>query len=184
MNSFFSCHDIAGMYDTNQDAVMAITWQPPTLPVTPRQNFPELPSERKYFLGLLNPNYKKPLPESAPMEVHLEKELSNPHSRAKKQARWQAHQRYVNSLLETITKREFTNLDGRTRREARADAVFKWKQQLEAEKAAERKRRWLTPKRVEQMEFKAKKKEKRRQRQLDILTNLELTPGKNQVIPA
>ena len=80
---------LAGLYETTVDAVNEVTYTPPALPPTLLHPAPRIPTEHEYITSLTKPE-KVLIPASAPVEVHLVKELSNPHSRAKKQARWQA----------------------------------------------------------------------------------------------
>ena len=112
------------------------------------------------------------------------KEVSNPHSRAKKQKRWQERQRREKALLEEYVKAELKDLQGRTRREARAEAAFKCKQRIEADRKAELKKRWqLRGQEAKLLRKRARavKKEARRNRRLADLV-LEQRP--NQVVPA
>ena len=85
---------------------------------------PREPSVQEYVASFTNPD-KFPVPSSAPVEVHLSRELSNPHSRAKKQKRWQEKQIRAKELLEDMIQTEYENLAGRTKRVARAEATWK-----------------------------------------------------------
>lgn len=117
------------------------------------------------------------------MESHLVKELSNPHGRAKKQARWQAAQRRKSELLKKFVARELLNQGDRTAREARVEGVFKWRQQMEEERKAEKKRRWFTAERLTGIARKAKRKHRKAEKQKTKLTHLVLKEAPNQVIP-
>jgi len=74
-------------------------------------------------------------------------------------------------------------LNGRTRREARAEAAFKWREQLKEEKEADRKKRWKHKAAVAEMERKAKRKERKGKKLRQRLTELVLKKEPNQVIP-
>ena len=117
------------------------------------------------------------------MEPHLMKELSNPHSRAKKQARWQAAQRRKPELLKKFVARELLNQGDRTAREARAEAVFMWRQKMEEERKAEKKRRWFTAERLSEIARKAKRKQRKAEKTKSKLTQLVLREAPNQVLP-
>ena len=174
---------IAGLYDTPENVVAEVTYAPPPLPANAKVPANSQPSEQAYIDYLSSPASSSFDPAD-PMEVNLVKEVSNPHSRAKKQRRWQERQRHEKALLQEYIKAELKDLQGRTRQEARAEATFKWKQRIEADRKAELKKRWqlrgqeakLLRKRVRA----AKKEAKRNQK----LADLVLEQGTNQVIPA
>ena len=132
---------VAGLYDTPGDVVAEVTYTPPPLPADNKVPARAPPSEQAYIDYLSSPTSSSYDPAD-PVEVNLVREVSNPHSRAKKQRRWQERQRHEKALLEEYVKAELKDLQGRTRREARAEASFKWKQRIEADKKAELKRRW------------------------------------------
>lgn len=161
----------------------AVTYTPPVLPATTKLPLPKLPSHHDYIKYLSTPE-KSSFEPSQPMEVNLVREISNPHSRAKKQARWQAKKVYERELLMQFLRAELKTLGGRTRREARADATFKWQQKLDEEKKAELRRRWQNrgqEARLVRKRVRAARKEKKKS---DRLTNLVLEQGKNQFLPA
>lgn len=140
----------------------------------------KVPSEQEYIRSL----YKRSaFDASAPVEVYLARELSNPHSRAKKQERWQAYQLYKKSLLKHMIKVEYKNLMGRTRRDARAEAAFKWKQRLEEERKAEIKRRWVKRGGEAKLQGRRARKAKKLERVQRRLRELVLAPAPNQVVP-
>ena len=119
---------------------MAITYKPFALPSAPVE--PEAKSEEgEYIESVLDPQ-NRAYDATAPMELHLQKELSNPHSRAKKQARWQAVFVRQRELLAQYVREELKDLKGRTRREARAEAVWKWRERLAVDRREE-KMRWI-----------------------------------------
>ena len=173
---------IAGLYDTSESVVSEVTYTPPALPANPDVPVRPPPSEQAYIDYLSSPT-SSPLNPSDPVEVNLVKEVSNPHSRAKKQRRWQERQRHERALLEEYVKAELKDLQGRTRRDARAEAAFKWKQRIEADRKAELKRRWQhrgQEARLLRKRARAVKKEARRNQKL---ADLALEQGQNQVVP-
>ena len=117
------------------------------------------------------------------MEINLVKEVSNPHSRAKKQKRWQERQHREKSLLEEYVMAELKNLQSRTRREARTEATFKWKQRIEADRKAELKRRWQLRGQEAKLSRKRARAAKKEARRDQKLADLVLEQGSNQVIP-
>ncbi|KAH9938654.1 uncharacterized protein B0H18DRAFT_22228 [Fomitopsis serialis] len=163
---------------------MQVTYTPPTFPVfTGLDNpQPKAPSEDEYIRAARKPTAAE-YDASQAFEIFLTRELANPHSRAKKQARWQAYQLYRRSLLQKVVKEELQSLDGRTRREARAEATWKWRRALSDERRADLKRRWKNrgaeARMVRRKTRKGRKEEKRKER----LRNLVLEDGPNQVIP-
>ncbi|EGO01622.1 hypothetical protein SERLA73DRAFT_166171 [Serpula lacrymans var. lacrymans S7.3] len=169
-------------YDTSLAAVEEITYQPPKLPSKPGQFTPKPASEDEYIKTLFHP---RPMhfDESNPMEVHLAKELSNPHGRAKKQKRWQAAQASKVELLKRFIAKEIGDLRGRSVREAKAEAAWKYRQKLEDDRKAEKKRRWLTKERLASMERKRKRKDKKEARHNEKLNQLVLREEPNQIIP-
>jgi len=171
------------LYDTTAEDVAKVTYKPPTFHLTSKTLVPRPPSEDEYLTALYNPHVQPTFGESPHVEMHLTKELSNPHSRAKKLKRWKEYQFRKRELLKEMTEKEVQNLNGRSVREAKAEAAFKWREQLEAEKESLRKMRWkhrgAEAKLARKTARKAKKEEKQRQR----LTQLALEEKPNQVIP-
>lgn len=162
---------------------MEVTYKPFALPSDARAAVPGENRENEYIQSVLEPE-KHAHDAAAPMELHLQEELSNPHSRAKKQARWQAALARRRVLLEEYVQRELKELKGRTRREARAEAVWKWRERLAADLREEKKRRWIhRGGEAELVRRKARKARKERKRE-ERLRNLVLREEPNQVIPS
>ncbi|KAH9950027.1 hypothetical protein B0H21DRAFT_803286 [Amylocystis lapponica] len=168
-------------YDTTLDAVTEITYKPPALPATIEMAVPSPPSEDAYIKSLW-PG-QSPFDPSQPVEVYLHKELSNPHSRAKKQARWQKAIFRQRALLQEYITAELVDLKGRTRRDARAEAAFKWRQRLEDDLRAERKRRWKNRGEEARLEVRKVRKARKEEKQRERLRNLVLSEAPNQVLP-
>lgn len=161
-------------------AVTELTYVPPPLPEGTLGQLP-IPSVHEYIKSLKS--LKSQLAPDVPLEVLVHKELANPHSRAKKQARWQAHQRHKRVLLDECVQKEYADLRGRTRREARAEATWKWKQKLIEERKAEVKRRWKNRGEEAALAAKQVRKARKEERIQKKLRNLVLQAAPNQVIP-
>lgn len=170
----------ATLYDTPQDVVAECTYTPPPLPSRTTSPIPKAPSEHEYIKALKT---RTEIDASLPIEVHVRKELVNPHSRAKKQARWQAHQVYKRSIQTAMVQAEYKELKGRTRREARAEALWKWRQRLADERKQEMMRRWRLRGAEAKLKMKRMRKGKKRDRIHQKLRQLVLEPSSNQVIP-
>ncbi|KAJ6538998.1 hypothetical protein B0H19DRAFT_1176608 [Mycena capillaripes] len=172
-----------GMYDTSTEEVTKVTYVPPSFSHNLKAPLPRVPSEDEYIAGMSHPTQKPWFGVSPPVEMYLHRELTNPHSRAKKMKRWQSHQTYKKSLLRDYIAAEMRELNGRTTKEAREEATFKWRQKLSAEEEAERRRRWLTLAVAEKAKKKQARKTKREAKRRDQLTQLRLFEAPNQVIP-
>jgi hypothetical protein len=170
----------ATVYTAKAEDVMAITYKPFALPA---DTSAKTNSENDYIQSVLDPE-RRAYDATAPVELHLHKELSNPHSRAKKQARWQAAFVRRRELLAQHMRHELKDLKGRTRREARAEAVWKWRERLAADIREEKKRRWIhrggEAALLRHKERRARKERKREER----LRNLVLKEAPNQIIPS
>jgi hypothetical protein len=172
--------DLATAYDTPVEAVRTITYALPRLPPTTKQFISRPPTQQAYINAIRKGKNVDP---AAPMEVHITRELSNPHSRAKKQARWQAAKQYRRQLLERMMQAELKHLGGRTRKVARQEAVFKWKVRLLEEEKAEKQRRRVARGEVARFEKQKVMKARKIARLERKLSGLELRPKANQVIP-
>lgn len=160
-----------------------VTYVPPSFSHNLSAPLPRVPTEDEYIAGMSHPTKKPWFGASPPVEMYLHRELTNPHSRAKKMKRWQSHQTYKRSLLTDYIAAEMRELNGRSSKEARAEATFKWREKLSAEDEAERRRRWLTLAVAEKAKKKQARKTKREAKRRDQLTQLELLEAPNQVIP-
>lgn len=148
-----------------------------------KEPLPQIPSEQEFLAVLYNPHRKAKFDESAPAEVFLHRELSNPHGTAKKLSRWRAYQGYKKRLLNEFKNKEYENLNGRTLREAGAEAGFKLREQLKKEKEADKKRRWMHKAAEVGMVRKAERKVRKQQKLRKKLSELVLKDEPNQVIP-
>jgi hypothetical protein len=170
------------MYTAKAEDVMAVTYKPFALPPDTSTAAPDANPENDYIQSVLDPE-KRVYDAATPIELHLQKELSNPHSRAKKQARWQAAFARRRELLKQYMRHELKDLKGRTRRETRAEAVWKWRERLAADMREEKKRRWIhRGGEAALVRMKARRARKERKRE-ERLRNLVLEEGPNQIIP-
>ena len=144
---------------------------------------PRPPTEDEYLTTIFNPHLKIKFGDSSPFEGYLFRELANPHSRAQKLARWKTFQFTKRARLAEITSEELKNLNGRTQREARAEAAWKWRQQIDEERAAQKKRRWKHKAAEVKMEKQKKRRARKEAKQRQRLTALVLDEEPNQVIP-
>ncbi|TFY78212.1 hypothetical protein EWM64_g5797 [Hericium alpestre] len=170
------------LYDTPGEAVSEITYKPFTLPADLAKPVPELDAEKPYIQSLFNPQ-ARPYDASAPVETSLTIELTNPHGRAQKQLRWQIHQARKHVLLAQYMQQELADLKGRTRKEARAEAMWKFNNRLVEDQRAERKRRWSNRGQEARLERKKVRKARKLQKQDERLRNLVLEDAPNQVVP-
>ncbi len=158
----------ATLYTAKAEDVMAVTYEPFTLPSDESAAVPLVDAENDYIQSVLDPE-KRTYDAAIPVELHLQKELSNPHSRAKKQARWQAALSRRREILAQYVRNELKDLKGRTRREARAEAVWSRWVHRGGEAAA-----------LRQKGRRARKERKQDER----LRNLVLKEEPNQIVPA
>ncbi|KAG6833855.1 hypothetical protein H0H87_011789 [Tephrocybe sp. NHM501043] len=170
-------------FDTTKEAVMKVTYKPPPFNPMMKGLIPRPPPEAQFLRTLYNPHLANTLGDSPPVESYLFRELANPHSRAKKHARWLGWQIEKKARLEAFFKEELANLNGRSPREAKAEAAFKWRQQLEEEKEALRKQRWKKINDEASLVRQSKRRERKEIKQRQRLTALSLKEEPNQYIP-
>ncbi|KAH8106179.1 hypothetical protein BXZ70DRAFT_1061574 [Cristinia sonorae] len=168
-------------YETSESAVTEVTYVPPPLPSQVDGPLLTEPIAHAYIKSLSSGSAEG---VKQPVEVAVHKELVNPHSRAKKQARWQAYQLYKRSLLQQYVKKEYEHLGSRTRSEARAEATWKWKQKLVDERRAETKRRWRNRGQEASLADKRARKARKEERIQKKLQSLVLDSAPNQHIPS
>lgn len=174
----------ASNYDTPRDVVTQLTYKIPQFGYKLQGPVPRPPNEADFLLSFYNPGYSVASIESAPLEVYLKKELSNPHARAKKQARWQLHKANEKAKFESLVAEELKQPRGRTDREIRAEVAHRHRAQVQSEAALLKKQRWKH--RISDVDElrKARKRINKQQRQRRKLTELQLDADEpNQVIP-
>ncbi|CAA7260274.1 unnamed protein product [Cyclocybe aegerita] len=178
-------HPEASLYDTPLDEVAKITYELPYF--EPKLNvasaLPEAAAETEYLDLIYNPHLGTQYDPSAPFELYLKLELANPHSRAKKLQRWKAWQAGTHVLLRTIAHDELKSLGGRSVRQAKADAAFKWRELVKEEQTKKKKARWMHTAQMVKWQNKAAKKAKKDERQRRRLTELVLQDVPNQIVP-
>ncbi|PSR73590.1 hypothetical protein PHLCEN_2v10509 [Hermanssonia centrifuga] len=167
-------------YDTTLEAVTEVTYKPPSLPLDPKAFIPRIASQHEYIKSLSTRSAFDP---AAPVEVYLQNELSSPFARAKKQARWQAYEHYKQGLLDQYIKAEVNNLDGRIVRDAKAEAVWKWRNRMIEERKAEIKKRWKDRGQETKMTRKRERQAKQKDRIHRKMRELVLTDAPNQIVP-
>ncbi|KAG6866488.1 hypothetical protein C0991_003032 [Blastosporella zonata] len=170
-------------YDTSKDEVMKVTYQPPAFNPLMKGPIPRPPPEAEFLRTLYNSHLVNTLGDSPPVESYLFRELANPHSRAKKHARWLGWQMEKKARYEVLLKEELANMNGRSPREAKAEAAFKWRQILEEEKEALRKQRWKKINDEATLAKQSKRRERKENKQRQRLTALSLKDEPNQFIP-
>ena len=183
MNSTaYDVYSAAGIYDTPREEVARVTYQLPTFNSSSGP-IPRPPAEEEYLNLLYNSHLGNSYGESLPFEVYLDRELANPHSRAKKLERFKIYQANTQLLLKKIMAEELRNLDGRNVRQAKADAAFKWREQVKVDKQKKKKARWMHSARTAELERKASKRTKKDERKRRLLTEMVLQEEPNQFVP-
>jgi hypothetical protein len=182
--SSITIHFPATSYDTPKDEVAKVTYTPPRFPPSLKGLIPRPPSETDFLRALYNPHLRKPFfSDSPPVEVYLFRELANPHSRAKKHARWKAWQFQKKARLQELTAEAMKARGGQHPREAKAEAAFRWRQEMEEKERALQKQRWKNRNPEAMVERKAKRQARKEMKQRQRLTALELKDEPNQVVP-
>lgn len=167
----------ATLYDTLKNDVARVTYRPPKLI---RGVMPKVPSEQDFLAAIYQNRSFGRIPVA---EIYLAAELSNPHSKAKKEARKVAHQYYKKTLLKEYVAAELADMNGRSVREARADAAWKWREKLSREQEEGRKQRWKIRTTQRKAERKQARKIRKDAKQRERLSHLSLRPEANQFIP-
>ncbi|RXW25850.1 hypothetical protein EST38_g66 [Candolleomyces aberdarensis] len=171
-------------YDTQLEVVTKLTYEVPQIRQSLNGPLPRPPLEDEYLTALYNAGYNANFGNAAaPLEVYLEKELSNPHARAKKQQRWKARMANEKARLDEIIAEEKKHINGRTEREARAEAAFRWRQEIKDKQELQKKMRWKDRMADVNMIRKARQKVKKEERHRRKLTELVLADEPNQFVP-
>jgi hypothetical protein len=173
----------AGLYDTPIEEVAKITYKLPDFDSSRLAPIPQPAPETDYLDMVYNPHFDVAYDPSAPFETYLKLELSNPHSRAKKMLRWKQYQAGTQALRKQITADELRYLDGRTVRQAKADAAFKWREVVQTEQKKKKKKRCMHSAQLIKWERKTRKKAVKEERLRRRLTELVLPEEPNQVVP-
>ena len=136
--------------------------------------------EDNYLLMLKN---ELEYDQTIPMERYVMRELTNPHSRAKKRERYRLKKENEQELLKTMIEKELADLKGRTRRVARLEAKVKWEMAMEEARKAELARRREARGEDERLRKKKARKAAKRRKEEKRLRDLVLVQAPNQVIP-
>lgn len=118
------------------------------------------------------------------MELFVARELSNPHSRIKKRQRYLAARERDRALLKEYLALELKkNIKGRTKREAVAEATFRWRERLRVERKVELKRRRVLRGQDARIEKKREKRGKKIEARRRRLNELVVRAAPNQIMP-
>ena len=125
-----------------------------------------------------------PYSQSFPMEHFIARELSNPHSREKKRQRYLAAKAKQAILLQKYIATELSKrIEGRSRREAVAEATYKWKERMRLDRKAELKKRWVARGLKARLERRRRRAAEKEEAEKKKLRELILREAPNQVVP-
>ncbi|CAE6527332.1 unnamed protein product [Rhizoctonia solani] len=194
-------------YDTPADAVQEITWTPADVSehtkYPPYFHIPAPTSQQRISVSqkilaakaraVQDAYIAGKTSASVPMEQYLARELSNPHSRAKKQERWQQAKeeedrlrvRFMKAAKEARKTGDSVATLGLnlTKKQAAKEGLFLFETHIrEAEKArrVERAEQRGAVAKLERKKIRKARKEKKRE---EALRNLVLDKAENQVLP-
>ncbi|KAH7343885.1 hypothetical protein B0J17DRAFT_644339 [Rhizoctonia solani] len=194
-------------YDTPADAVKEITWFPADVSehakYPPYFHIPAPTSQQRISVSQKKLASKARAVQDAyivgkvdagvPMEQYLARELSNPHSRAKKQERWQQAKeegdrlrvRFMRAAKEArSTGGSATTLGlNLTKKQATKEGLFLFEAHMREAEKARRTERAEKRGAVAQLERKKVRKARKDKKREDALRNLVLGDAKNQVLP-
>lgn len=156
---------------------MKVSWKPPALDFKPSSTLPD------EYLESLKPASDVEPDHSLPMEHFLEIELANPHSRAKKQKRWQQRLASLDKMRTDMIKAEVADLDGRSRREARAEGEWKFRERVAKMEKAQWMRQMFQRGIPQKVGRRRARKARKAERRLQKLRETVLVAEGNQVIP-
>lgn len=143
-----------------------------------------MPEEQDYFNSIYNPSFEVSYgDQQPPFEIYLTKELTNPHSRAKKVQRFKQSLERRENLRDELVEHELKHLEGRNKKEAIADARWKWRETLAMEAKENRVKRWIQRGADVKLDKKKKKQAKKLERKMRALTGFTLKPERHQYIP-
>jgi hypothetical protein len=161
-----------------------VSYKPPPFARSLQDPIPRVPSEQDYFNTIYNPMLVASYGDTQPpFEIYLAKELTNPHSRIRKVARFKEALARRKNLLKSMVAQETKDLSGRSKKEAVADARWKWRELLATEAKDTRKKRWVQRGAEAKLEKKMAKRAKKMEKKMDQLTQLSLKSERHQFIP-
>ncbi|EJD03689.1 uncharacterized protein FOMMEDRAFT_19078 [Fomitiporia mediterranea MF3/22] len=170
-------------YDTPQDVIAEVTYVPSKLSRHLSSATPALRTEKGYDYDRM---LRKEIPynQNFPMELFIARELSNPHSRAKKRERYLAAKARQQLLLKEYMADELKKtIEGRSKREAIAEATFKWRERIRLDRKAELKRRWIARGLKARLERRRRRAQEKLEFEKKKLRELVLRVAPNQVMP-
>lgn len=127
---------------------------------------------------------ESPYSQVLPAEFLITRELSNPHSRAKKRERYLAARARQQALLKEFIDKELSKvIEGRTRKDAIAEATFRWKERLRLDRKAEMKRRWVARGLEARLERRRRRAEEKLEAEKKKLRELIVRQAPHQIMP-
>ncbi|CAE6425688.1 unnamed protein product [Rhizoctonia solani] len=194
-------------YDTPIEAVREITWTPADVSehakYPPYFHIPAPTSQQRISVSqkvlaakaraVQDAYIAGRLGASAPMEQYLARELSNPHSRAKKQQRWQEAKeerdrlqvRFMKAAKEARKTGDSVTTVGLnlTKKQAAKEGLFLFETHIREKEKARRAERAEQRGAVAKLERKKVRKARKAKKIEESLRNLVLEDAKNQVLP-
>ena len=117
------------------------------------------------------------------IEYILGDELSNPHSRTKKQSRFKGRLKARKLAHKRFLEGELANLDGRTRKEALVEAEWKWTELRRKEEKDRRQKQWALRGAAARIQRRRHRKERKEGKVIEKMQALVLDPAPNQILP-
>lgn len=194
-------------HDTSASAVKEITWVPSDLsqssqfppyfhipaPTSLQRISPEQKELAARAISVQDAYIKGVYDPSIPMEQYLARELSNPHSRAKKQERWQQaredRDRLRVQFMKAAKAARFTGDSattvglGLTKTQAAREGAFLFEAHVRATEKARREERAALRGADEKLARKQARKARKAAKKEKALRELTLEPAPNQVLP-
>ncbi|CUA70268.1 hypothetical protein RSOLAG22IIIB_00621 [Rhizoctonia solani] len=194
-------------YDTPIEAVREVTWIPADVSehskYPPYFHIPAPTSQQRISVSqkilaararaVQNAYIDGKIDAAAPMEQYLARELSNPHSRAKKQERWQQAKeerdqlrvRFMKAAKEARkTGESVTTLGlGLTKKQATKEGLFLFEVHMRETEKARKAKRAEQRGAIAKLERKKMRKERKEKKREEALRNLVLEDAENQVLP-
>ncbi|KAL5519230.1 hypothetical protein ACEPAH_913 [Sanghuangporus vaninii] len=170
-------------YDTSAKVVAEVTYHPAKLPRRCFSATPPFGIERADSYDRMLRNEIE-YSQNFPMELFLARELSNPHSREKKRQRYLANKARQQALLKEYMDEELKkSVEGRSKREAIAEATFRWRERLRVDRKRELKRRWIARGLKARLERRRRRAQEKLAHEKKKLRELVLRVAPNQIMP-
>jgi hypothetical protein len=110
-------------------------------------------------------------------------ELSNPHSRTKKQHRYKGRIKARHLAHKHFLEDELAILDGRTRKEALVEAEWKWTELRRKEEKDRKQKQWVLRGGAARIQRRRRRQERKERKVVEKMQALVLDPAPNQVLP-